>query len=214
MQVSPDRVDPQQSGSCSNGASHAAAAATNNNHNMRMLEDLPVLSYPVQVLLRTTISLMGAGSSSIDPGRYAVLGLTHVQYDPADPFAKLLALVTLSPIFLLCAYATIILYRRELTFVNAFVGQLGCEGLNWGLKRLIRQPRPTGELDWSRQEGPRSECILIRMSSLCSVSFAIQTIWAQDMVCRLATRNSWASSALSSWPTSSYTIHARRVLVP
>lgn len=84
-------------------------------------------------------------SSSIDPGSYVALGLTHVQYDGNDPLAKLLALVTLSPIFLLCSYVTIILYRRELTFINALVGQLGCEGLNWGLKRLIRQPRPYGE---------------------------------------------------------------------
>lgn len=88
---------------------------------------------------------MGTASSAIDPERYAVLGLTHVQYDPTDPLAKLLALVTLSPIFLLCSYVTIILYRRELTFVNALIGQLGCEGVNWGLKRLIRQPRPTGK---------------------------------------------------------------------
>lgn len=84
-------------------------------------------------------------ASSIDPERYAVLGLTHVQYDPADPWAKLFALVTLSPIFLLCSYVTIIFYRRELTFINALIGQLSCEGINWGLKRLIRQPRPTGE---------------------------------------------------------------------
>lgn len=84
-------------------------------------------------------------SSSIDPQRYAALGLTHVQYDPEDSFAKLLAIVTLSPIFLLCSYATIIIYRRELTFLNALIGQLGNEGLNWGLKRLIRQPRPTSE---------------------------------------------------------------------
>lgn len=85
-------------------------------------------------------------SSSLDPSRYVALGLTHVQYDAQDPLAKLLALVTLSPIFLLCSYVTIILYRRELTFLNALVGQLGCEGVNWGLKRLIRQPRPHSNL--------------------------------------------------------------------
>lgn len=60
--------------------------------------------------------------------------------------AKLLALVTLSPIFLLCSYVTIILLRRELTFINALIGQLACEGLNWALKRFIKQPRPTGNL--------------------------------------------------------------------
>jgi dolichyldiphosphatase len=67
--------------------------------------------------------------------------------DANDRLAKVLALVTLSPIFLLCAYVTIILYRRELTFINALIGQLGCEAFNWFLKRLIRQPRPyAGEL--------------------------------------------------------------------
>ncbi|PWN54060.1 PAP2-domain-containing protein [Violaceomyces palustris] len=85
----------------------------------------------------------GAGGSSIDPSNFASLTLTHVRYNPHDPLAKFLSLVTLSPIFLLCSYVTIILYRRELTFINALIGQLGCEGVNWGLKRLIRQPRPT-----------------------------------------------------------------------
>lgn len=89
---------------------------------------------------------MARGTSSIDPSNYASLGLTHVQYDPSDPFSKLFALVTLSPIFLLCSYVTIILLRRELTFINALIGQLACEGLNWGLKRLIKQPRPTDRL--------------------------------------------------------------------
>ncbi|EPQ26403.1 uncharacterized protein PFL1_06051 [Pseudozyma flocculosa PF-1] len=83
--------------------------------------------------------------SSIDPARYTSLALTHVRYDPQDPFSKILSLATLSPIFLLCSYITIILYRRELTFINALIGQLSCEGLNWLLKRLIRQPRPTAD---------------------------------------------------------------------
>ena len=89
---------------------------------------------------------MAKGTSAIDPSNYASLGLTHVQYDPSDTFAKLFALVTLSPIFLLCSYVTIILLRRELTFINALIGQLVCEGLNWALKRLIKQPRPTDRL--------------------------------------------------------------------
>ncbi|KAJ9474669.1 Dolichyldiphosphatase [Pseudozyma hubeiensis] len=93
-----------------------------------------------------TLAIMAKGTSSIDPSNYASLGLTHVQYDPSDSLAKLMALITLSPIFLLCSYITIILLRRELTFINALIGQLACEGLNWALKRLIKQPRPTGHL--------------------------------------------------------------------
>ncbi|GAC75861.1 RNA pseudouridylate synthases [Moesziomyces antarcticus T-34] len=89
---------------------------------------------------------MAKGTSAIDPSNYASLGLTHVQYDASDPLAKILALVTLSPIFLLCSYVTIILLRRELTFINALIGQLACEGFNWALKRLFKQPRPTNHL--------------------------------------------------------------------
>ncbi|KAJ1019000.1 hypothetical protein NDA18_006151 [Ustilago nuda] len=89
---------------------------------------------------------MTKGTSAIDPSNFASLALTHVQYDPSDGLAKLMALVTLSPIFLLCSYVTIILLRRELTFINALIGQLACEGLNWALKRLVKQPRPTDRL--------------------------------------------------------------------
>ncbi len=46
-----------------------------------------------------------------------------LQDDASDPLATILALVTLSPIFLLCSYVTIILLRRELTFINALIGQ-------------------------------------------------------------------------------------------
>ena len=78
---------------------------------------------------------------ALDPDE--VVTHSHVRDVPL-PSGGVLALVTLSPIFLLCAYTTIILYRRELTFVNALLGQLLCEGINWGLKRTIRQGRPTG----------------------------------------------------------------------
>ncbi|PWZ01116.1 PAP2-domain-containing protein [Testicularia cyperi] len=89
---------------------------------------------------------MGRSTSALDPASYASLALTHVRYDPSDPTAKVLSLVTLSPIFLLCSYVTVILLRRELTFINAFIGQLACEALNWMLKRLFRQSRPTNHL--------------------------------------------------------------------
>jgi hypothetical protein len=111
-----------------------------------------------------------APTSAIDPSSYSVLGLTHVQYDGRDPLARVLALVTLSPIFLLCAYTTIILYRRELTFVNALLGQLLCEGINWGLKRTIRQGRPTGTYPaagWSAHAMCCRACDALSWASLC-----------------------------------------------
>lgn len=68
--------------------------------------------------------------------------LTHVRYPAGGPVGPLMALASLAPQFIMCAYATAILSRRELTFVNACVAQLANEGLNWLLKRLLRLPRP------------------------------------------------------------------------
>ncbi|UZJ56617.1 hypothetical protein CBS101457_005937 [Exobasidium rhododendri] len=79
----------------------------------------------------------------LDPGQYASLALTHVQYHPGDPFAMPLSLITLAPPFLLVSYITLLLVRRELTMLTALIGQLGCEGLNLALKRIFKQGRPT-----------------------------------------------------------------------
>lgn len=54
-----------------------------------------------------------------------------------------LSLITLAPPFLLVAYITLLLVRRELTILTSFVGQLACEGLNLGLKRIFKHGRPT-----------------------------------------------------------------------
>lgn len=62
---------------------------------------------------------------------------------PDDPLAMPLALVTLAPPFLIVAYVSILLVRRELTILLGFVGQLGCEIVNLVLKRTLRQGRPT-----------------------------------------------------------------------
>jgi dolichyldiphosphatase len=54
-----------------------------------------------------------------------------------------LSLITLTPPFLLVSYITLLLVRRELTILTSLIGQLGCEGLNLGLKRIFKQGRPT-----------------------------------------------------------------------
>lgn len=69
-------------------------------------------------------------------------GLTHVRYSAQDPLGPLMALASLAPQFIMCAYAVLILARRELTWVNACAAQLGNEALNWMLKRTLRMPRP------------------------------------------------------------------------
>ena len=80
---------------------------------------------------------------SLDPGQYASLALTHVQYHPNDPLAYPLSLITLSPPFLVVVYVVICLIRRDLTILLGFFGQLACEGLNLILKRIFKQGRPT-----------------------------------------------------------------------
>lgn len=54
-----------------------------------------------------------------------------------------LALATLAPPFLLVAYVSTLLVRRELTILVGLIGQLGCEGVNLALKRTFKQGRPT-----------------------------------------------------------------------
>ncbi|PWN36057.1 uncharacterized protein FA14DRAFT_112716, partial [Meira miltonrushii] len=80
---------------------------------------------------------------SFDPGQYASLALTHVQYHPDDPLAYPLSLITLSPPFLVVVYIVICLIRRDLTILFGFAGQLACEGFNLILKRIFKQGRPT-----------------------------------------------------------------------
>ncbi|KZT56813.1 PAP2-domain-containing protein [Calocera cornea HHB12733] len=70
------------------------------------------------------------------------LSLTHVLYDPNDPVGRLLALLTLSPMILVSMYTIVVLLRRELLISTMFAGQLGCEGVNWILKRMFKRERP------------------------------------------------------------------------
>eukprot|EP00472_Partenskyella_glossopodia_P008954 CAMPEP_0197528502 /NCGR_PEP_ID=MMETSP1318-20131121/25313_1 /TAXON_ID=552666 /ORGANISM="Partenskyella glossopodia, Strain RCC365" /LENGTH=213 /DNA_ID=CAMNT_0043083633 /DNA_START=74 /DNA_END=715 /DNA_ORIENTATION=- len=70
--------------------------------------------------------------------------LTHVVYDDEKAFDKLLALITLLPIFLCVSYLTLIAFRRQLHTVMMLVGQLACEVLNNVLKNTIKEPRPAG----------------------------------------------------------------------
>ncbi|KIM90393.1 hypothetical protein PILCRDRAFT_181716 [Piloderma croceum F 1598] len=76
----------------------------------------------------------------------ASLDLTHVLYDDSSLFSLFLALITLSPILLMAAYAALAVQTRELTIITMWAGQLFCEGFNWILKRAIKQDRPIDSL--------------------------------------------------------------------
>ncbi|KAJ5887653.1 hypothetical protein N7495_007694 [Penicillium taxi] len=72
----------------------------------------------------------------------ASLSLTHVHYNPDDPLSFLSAWLALLPQALVVSYATLIWATREVEVVLMFAGQLGCEGLNFILKRIIKEERP------------------------------------------------------------------------
>ena len=68
--------------------------------------------------------------------------LTHVQYAHGDPWGAPAALVTLAPVYVMVAYATLVAVRRDLATAALCAGQLANEGVNYALKHAIRQPRP------------------------------------------------------------------------
>ncbi|KAL4115218.1 hypothetical protein PRIC2_013384 [Phytophthora ramorum] len=70
--------------------------------------------------------------------------LTWVVYDPTDPLGAVLALFTLSPIFLVITYLTIVASQRDLDSISMLVGQLVSVVFNKVLKKFINQPRPEG----------------------------------------------------------------------
>ncbi|ETV88154.1 hypothetical protein, variant 1 [Aphanomyces astaci] len=70
--------------------------------------------------------------------------LTWVMYDVDDPLGQLLALVTLSPVFIMVMYATLLVFQRDLHIAFLLLGQLLNEVFNQILKRTIDQKRPDG----------------------------------------------------------------------
>ncbi|KAJ7623154.1 hypothetical protein FB45DRAFT_924755 [Roridomyces roridus] len=76
-------------------------------------------------------------------GPQASLDLTHVLYDDSSYISTLLALLTLSPILLMPAYAALAVQSREYCVIMMFLGQLAGEAFNLVLKRTIKQERPS-----------------------------------------------------------------------
>ncbi|RHY40707.1 hypothetical protein DYB38_005377 [Aphanomyces astaci] len=53
--------------------------------------------------------------------------LTWVMYDVDDPLGQLLALVTLSPVFIMVMYATLLVFQRDLHIAFLLLGQVGAD---------------------------------------------------------------------------------------
>ncbi|KAK5191825.1 hypothetical protein LTR99_008445 [Exophiala xenobiotica] len=78
----------------------------------------------------------------MDDPALASLSLTHVRYNPNDPFSYASAWLALLPQGLCVTYVTLIWASREVEILLMFAGQMACEALNFALKRLIREERP------------------------------------------------------------------------
>lgn len=72
------------------------------------------------------------------------LSLTHVLHG-SDIYSKIFAHLTLSPLAITCSYVAVILTTRDLTVILMLAGQLLNECVNFVLKRLVKQARPTGK---------------------------------------------------------------------
>jgi dolichyldiphosphatase len=70
--------------------------------------------------------------------------LTYVLYTERDALGKLCALLSLAPPFLLVSLATLLASRRDLGTLALLTGALLSAGAASALKKLFRQPRPTG----------------------------------------------------------------------
>lgn len=70
--------------------------------------------------------------------------LTWVMYDPTDRFGVLMALFTLSPVFVTLMHVTLVASQRDLDSVSMLLGQITSEMLNKILKKIINQRRPDG----------------------------------------------------------------------
>ncbi|KAF9962052.1 hypothetical protein BGZ65_009799 [Modicella reniformis] len=74
------------------------------------------------------------------------LSLTHVRFAADNIYSKIFAYLTLSPLAITCGYIAVVLATRDLSVILMFGGQLLNECINFVLKRIVKQARPTAEL--------------------------------------------------------------------
>ena len=73
----------------------------------------------------------------------ASLSLTHVHYDPNDLLSYGCAYLALVPQGLVIVYAALTWSTREIEILLMFAGQMGCEALNFLVKRWMKEERPS-----------------------------------------------------------------------
>uniref|UniRef100_A0A673TQW7 Dolichyldiphosphatase n=1 Tax=Suricata suricatta TaxID=37032 RepID=A0A673TQW7_SURSU len=68
----------------------------------------------------------------------------EVQGFPGDLSGHLLAYLSLSPVFVIVGFVTLIIFKRELHTISFLGGLVLNEGVNWLIKHVIQEPRPCG----------------------------------------------------------------------
>ncbi|XP_047381527.1 dolichyldiphosphatase 1 isoform X2 [Sciurus carolinensis] len=87
---------------------------------------------------------MAADGQCSLPASWRPVTLTHVEYPAGDLSGHLLAYLSLSPVFVIVGFVTLIIFKRELHTISFLGGLALNEGLNWLIKHLIQEPRPCG----------------------------------------------------------------------
>ncbi|XP_078185336.1 dolichyldiphosphatase 1 isoform X1 [Callithrix jacchus] len=88
---------------------------------------------------------MAADGQCSLPASWRPVTLTHVEYPAGDLSGHLLAYLSLSPVFVIVGFVTLIIFKRELHTQISFLGGLALnEGVNWLIKNVIQEPRPCG----------------------------------------------------------------------
>ena len=93
---------------------------------------------------KSVASFHPSSSLSSATGGSVSLSLTHVVYTQGDPVGLLLSIITLSPIYIVVMYATLVAFRRDIDTFLALLGQLVGVAVTVGIKKAVDQPRPDG----------------------------------------------------------------------
>lgn len=87
---------------------------------------------------------MAADGQCSLPASWRPVTLTHVEYPAGDLSGHLLAYLSLSPIFVVVGFLTLIIFKRELHTISFLGGLALNQGVNWLIKHVIQEPRPCG----------------------------------------------------------------------
>lgn len=103
---------------------------------------------------------------------------TFVSYEDNDFTGELLAYITLTPIYVMVMYTTLVTLRRDFSTVYALVGQMMNLIMNKLLKKLFNQPRPEQQMNLSDSGMPSNHSQFILFFS---IFYSIQFLHAKQL---------------------------------